>query len=337
MLILLVRFLFVLLATMVGYIDGQIFFRGIFDESMPPWFAASLGFGTAITLIAAEQAFRRRFTRSLVAFLIGLAGGLVLTLLLISVMHEVLQNRNLVNNLDLPMALVTIYLVMVTVLRNVDRWRVILPFVELRSEQFDGGVLVVDSSVLGDTRLPALIKTGFFAQRLLVHRDVLTFWEAATSAADPLLQRKAKRALEGLAELRALTMPAVEVDESEIPNTTDLGDKLVRLCRLEGARLLTSDRDQVRRAEAEGVQVIDLNALANVLSPQIKPGQDLNVLITKAGEGKGQGIGHLDDGSLVVVGGAGDRIGELVICTVARTHATSNGRMVFADVVQAGS
>ncbi len=337
MLILLVRVLFVLFATMVGYTDGQYFFSGIFDGVMPPWFAASLGFGIAITLIAAEQAFRRRFTRSLVAFLIGLGAGLVLTGLLVGVMHLVLQNHDLANNLDVPVALVTVYLVLVTVVRNVDRWRVILPFVELRSEQFDGGTLVVDSSVLGDTRLPALLKTGFFAQRLLVHRDVLTFWEAAASAADPLVQRKAKRALEGLVELRSLTMPSVEVDESEIPNTSDLGDKLVRLCRLEGARLLTNDRDLVRRADAEGVQVVDLNALANVLSPQIKPGQDLVVLITKVGEGKGQGIGHLDDGSLVVVGGAGERVGEQVTCTVARTHATSNGRMVFADVVQAGN
>ena len=79
MLILLVRVLFVLFATMVGYTDGQYFFSSIFDGAMPPWFAASLGFGTAITLIAAEQAFRRRFTRSLVAFLIGLGAGLVLT------------------------------------------------------------------------------------------------------------------------------------------------------------------------------------------------------------------------------------------------------------------
>ncbi len=333
MLILLVRVLFVLFATAVGYTNGQYFFHGIFDEALPPWFAASLGFGTAITLIAAEQAFRRRFTRSLVAFVIGLGAGLALTSLLISVMHQVIQNPSLVNNLDVPLALVTVYLVLVTVLRNVDRWRVILPFVELRSEQFDGGVLVVDSTVLGDTRLPALLKTGFFAQRLLVHRDVLNFWEAAASAADPLVQRKAKRALEGLAELRSLAMPSVEIDESEIPNTTNLGDKLVRLCRLEGARLLTSDRDLVRRAHAEDVQVVDLNALANVLSPQIKPGQDLQVLIAKLGEGKGQGIGHLDDGSLVVVGGASERIGEVVTCTVARTHATSNGRMVFADVV----
>ena len=333
MLVLLVRFLFVLFATFVGYSNGQYFFRGLFDGAMPPWFGAALGFGIAVTLIAAEQAFRRRFTRSLVAFIIGLAAGLLLSGLLVVVLHLVLQDHDLANSLDVPLTLVATYLVLITVLRNVDRWRVILPFVELRSEQFDGGSLVVDSGMLGDTRLPALLKTGFFAQNLLVHRDVLAFWEAEASQEDPLRSRKARRALDGLAELRALGLPAVEIDESEIPHATDLGDTLLRLCRLEGSRLLTGDRELVRRAHAEGVQAVDINALAQVLTPQLKPGQVIEVLVSKPGEGKGQGIGFLDDGSMVVVGGAGDRVGQTIACSIARLHSTSNGRMVFADAV----
>ncbi len=333
MLVLLIRVLFVLFATMVGFSSGQYFFRSLFDGVMPPWFAGSLGFGVAVTLIAAEQAFRRRFTRSLVAFILGLAAGLILSSLLLTVLHQIIQDRELANNLDVPLTLISTYLVLVTVLRNVDRWRVILPFVELRSEQFDGGILVIDGLMLGDSRLPALLKTGFFAQRLLVHRDILTWWESEASLEDPVRRRKAERALEGLAELRALGLPSVEIDDSEIPQANDLGDTLIRLCRLEGTRLLTSDRDLLRRAEAESVQVVDINALGAVLAPQLKAGEDVQVLIAKPGEGKGQGIGFLDDGSMVVVSGAGDRIGQKVAVTIVRLHTTSNGRMVFADLV----
>lgn len=333
MLVLLIRFLFVLFATSVGYSNGQFFFRGLFDGAMPPWFGASLGFGVAVTLIAAEQAFRRRFTRSLVAFIIGLGAGLMLSGLLVVVLHLVLQDHDLANNLDVPMTLVTTYLVLITVLRNVDRWRVILPFVELHSEQLEGGALVVDVSMLGDTRLPALLKTGFFTQRLLVHRDVLSHWETEARSEDPLRQRLGRRALDGLSEIRALGLPPVELDESEIPNSADLTDTLIRLCRLEGARLLTGDREQARRAHAEGVHAVDINALAMVLAPQLKPGQQIDVLIAKPGEGRGQGIGFLDDGSMVVVGGAADAIGSTVSCTIARLHTTGNGRMVFADLV----
>ena len=332
MLILLVRFLFVLFATLIGINNGQVIYRGLFD--LPPWFGGALGFGVAITLIAAEQAFRRRFTRSLVAFLIGSAAGLLLSSLLVAVMRQIMPDRNDPSNtLEIGLTIVTTYLVLITVLRNVDRWRVILPFVELKADQYDGGLLVVDGNMLGDTRLPALLKTGFFAQRLLVHRDVLNFWENESATDDPLRQRKATRALEGLAELRAMGMPPVEIDETEIPHTTGLGDTLIRLCRLEGSRLLTSDRDLTRRCEAEGVQVVDLNALAGVLAPQIKPGQDVQVLVSKPGEGKGQGVGFLEDGSMVVINGAADHLGETITCTVARMHTTSNGRMVFADRV----
>ena len=267
------------------------------------------------------------------AFIVGLGAGLLLSGMLVVVLHLVLQDHELANNLDVPLTLLTTYLVLITVLRNVDRWRVILPFVELRSEQLDGGTLVVDAGMLGDTRLPALLQTGFFSQHLLVHREVLAFWEAEAGSNDPLRNRKATRALEGLAELRNLNSPRVEIDESEIPNAADLSDTLIRLCRLEGARLLTGDRDLARRAAAEGVQVVDVNALAGVLSPQLKPGQDIEVLIAKSGEGRGQGIGFLDDGSMVVVNGAGERVGEAVTCTIARLHNTSNGRMVFADAI----
>ena len=333
MLVLLVRFLFVLFAVLVGLNNGQFYFGALYDGGMPTWFGGAMGFGIAITLIAAEQAFRRRFTRSLVAFIIGLAAGLILSGLMVVVLHLVLQDHALANTLDVPITLVATYLVLVTVLRNVDRWRVILPFVELHSDQFDGGTLVVDATMLGDARLPALLKTGFFAQRLLVHRDILSFWEAEAASNDPLRNRKATRALDGLAELRALNLPPVEIDDSEIPNSKDPADTLVRLCRLEGARLLTSDRELLRRAQAEGVLAVDINALAQVLTPQLKTGQEIEVLIAKPGEGRGQGIGFLDDGSMVVVGGGGDHVGQTVTCLIARLHTTSNGRMVFADVV----
>jgi uncharacterized protein YacL len=90
----------------------------------------------------------------------------------------------------------------------------------------------------------------------------------------------------------------------------------------------------VRIAQAEGVPVVDLAALSAVLAPAAKPGEVIEITITKPGEGKGQGVGFLDDGSMVVVNGAADHIGQRVRATVLRTHATSNGRMVFAEAAK---
>jgi uncharacterized protein YacL len=333
MLILLLRLIFVLLATGAGHNSGMYFYRTVFDGAMPTWFGGVIGFSIAVTLIAAEQGFRRRFSRSLVAFLGGLGIGLLLSLLLVAVLHLVIQDRDLSNNLDAPLTLITTYLVLVTVLSNVDRWRVVLPFVELRSERQEGGMLVLDGAILGDGRLPGLLRSGFPAHRVLIHRSALARWEADLSSAEEAKAKRAQRALEVLAELRAQAMPMVEVDESEIPNSADPADLTLRLARLENARLFTADREMVRRAAAEGVPVVDIHSLTQLLSPTVRVGETLTVTILRAGEAKGQGVGQLDDGSLVIVNNANDKIGQSIPVVVLRTHATSSGRMVFADPV----
>lgn len=332
MLVLLVRIAFVVLAVLIGSTSGRYFYEPVFGPGMPPWFGGAMGFGVAVTLIAAEQAFRRRFTRSLVAFLIGLGGGLLLSALLLAVLRQVLQDEDLYRNLDLPAALVATYLVVITVLRGADRLRVIVPFVEFRAERVDGGALVLDPQVLGDARVPALLKAGLGAQRILVHRAVLEDWQRRANDGDAVARARARRALDGLQALRQPGLPPLEVDDTEIPNPAGLADIVIRLARLENGRLLAVDRDLVRRATAEGLGVVDLGSIAAAMAPDLGPGAVIEVLIEKPGEGKGQGVGHLDDGSMVVIGGGAEHIGQRKTLVVKRLHHTSNGRMVFAEI-----
>lgn len=331
MLVLLVRILFVALAVMIGNTSGHYFYRPLFGASLPVWFGGAIGFGVAVTLIAAEQAFRRHFSRSLVAFLVGLGGGLLLSVLLLSVLRMVLQDDEMYRNLDLPLALVTIYLVLITVIRGADRMRVIVPFVEFRAERVDGGALVLDPLALGDARLPALLRAGFSAPRLIVHHRVLEYWQDQAGSEDPVARARARRALDGLQALRQPGLPPLDIDETEIPNAPTPAEAVLRLARLENGRLLTVDRDLARRASAEGVGIVDLSAIATAMAPEIGPGSTIEVLIERAGDGKGQGVGFLDDGAMVVVSGAADSIGNRIRVVVKRQHTTSNGRMVFAD------
>ncbi len=331
MLILLLRLTFVLLAVLIGMTSGQHFYRNLPDWVLPPWFGAAMGFGVAVTLIAAENAFRRKFTRSLVAFLIGLGAGLALAWLLLAVLRQVIQDDNLYNNLDLPLALITIYLVLIIVLRHADHFRVVVPFVEFRAERVDGGTLVIDAASLSDSRLVALVRAGLLPQRILVHRRVLMQCEANAASAEAALGVRGKRALEGLSELRGLAGLRLEIDESEIPTARTLGELLVHLTRLENARLLVGDGEGAASAAAEGVPCIDLMALSAALIPSVRPGEVISVRIEKPGEGKSQGVGYLHDGSMVIVSDAAAAIGQQVRCTVMRLHTTSNGRMVFAD------
>jgi uncharacterized protein YacL len=331
-LVLLVRVIFVVLAALIGSTSGHYFYTPLFGSGLPAWFGAAMGFGVAVTLIAAEQAFRRRFTRSLVAFLVGLAGGLLLSTLMLVVLHQVLQDEDLYRNLDLPVALITIYLVVITVLRSADRLRVIVPFVEFRAERVDGGALVLDPQVLGDGRLPALLKAGLSASRLLLHRSALEDWQRRSADDDAVVRAQARRALDGIQALRQPGLPPFEVDDTEIPNANGLADIVIRLARLENGRVLAVDRELARRATAEGLSIVDLSSIAAAMAPDLGPGATIDLLIEKAGEGKGQGIGFLDDGSMVVVSGGGEYIGQRKQMVVRRLHHTANGRMVFADI-----
>jgi uncharacterized protein YacL len=330
-LITLVRIAFVLLAAIIGFSSGKYFYRPLFGDGLPPWFGAAIGFSVAITLIAAEQAFRRRFTRSLVAFLVGLGAGLAMSALLLAVLRQVLQDDDLYRNLDLPLALTATYLVLITVLRNADRLRVIVPFAEFRNERSDGGALVLDHLAPADGRLPALLAAGFTAPRVLVHRRILEYWQGQVASEDTVARARAQRALDGIQALRRPGLPPVEIDDTEIPNASELSELVLRLARLENGRVVAVDRDLARRCAAEGVPMVDLGALARAMSPDVAPGSVLTLLIERAGEVKGQGVGFLDDGSMVVVSGAGEAIGQSVRCTVRRLHSTANGRMVFAE------
>ncbi|MDA3960435.1 MAG: TRAM domain-containing protein [Planctomycetota bacterium] len=330
MLIILVRILFVIMAVLIGLTSGRYFYAQ-WANTVPGWFGGAMGFGIAVTLIAAEHAFRRRFTRSLVAFLVGLGAGLALAALLLVVIGLVIQDQELRRNLDIPLALVTVYLVLVTVLHNADRFRVVVPFVEFRSETHDAGSMVLDVSALTDGRLAGLLDAGMLDQRILVPRSVLVHCEGLASGSDAGDQLRAHRALETLAMLRERIGDRLTVDATEIPRAETLGDIIIELTRLEGARLLTSDSDLVERARAEGLAVLDLPMLATSLAPILRAGETISVSIEKAGEGDNQGVGYLDDGSMVVVSGAQDRVGQNVSCTVMRLHQTANGRMVFAE------
>lgn len=332
MLVLLVRVVFVLLAVVIGSTSGHYFYTPLFGAGLPSWFGGAIGFGVAVTLIAAEQAFRRRFTRSLVAFLLGLGGGLGLSLLVLSVLRLVLQDDDAYRNLDMPVALVTIYLVLITVLRGADRLRVIVPFVEFRGERSNGGgALVLDPQALPDSRLPALLRAGFSASRLVLHRRAIEHWHRLAEGDEPLARAKARRALDGVAALRAPGLPPLEIDGTEIPNALDLDDVVVRLARLENGRLLVVDRELARRGIAEGLPVVDLAALAAAMAPDTGPGSAIEVLIEKPGEAKGQGVGFLEDGSMVVVNNAAERQAQRIRAVIRRVHHTANGRMLFAD------
>jgi uncharacterized protein YacL len=327
MLVNLVRFLFVIFAVIAGYHYAGLFYSRLTD----PIGGAAMGFSLAITLIAAEHAFRKRFTRSLVAFLIGLAAGLLLSYLAMAVLEQIIQLQSALRASKVAVTLVITYLVVMLVIQHADRFRVLVPFVEFRHDQIDEGPMVVDSSSLADERLHSLTGRGILNRRLLVHIAVLSDCERRIASGQGIDKARAQMALDTLERLQREHPTHVIVDATEIPGARNLEEILIRLTRLNDCPLFSNDTKLVAHARSEGLRVVSPDEIDRALHPPLTPGQVVTVLIERHGENEGQGTGHLADGSLVVVSDAGKHVGNYVRATVLRFHFTGQGRIVFAD------
>src|SRR3954469_3376145 len=196
---------------------------------------------------------------------------------------------------------------------------------------------VLDSSVAIDGRIVDVVRAGFLHGQLLVPTPVLAELQGLADAGDDLRRSRGRRGLEILEQLQREPFVDVEVLELDVPGVAEVDGKLVRICLDRGAALLTLDTNLARAAGLAGVQVLNLHALALALRPPVVAGEDVNVLLIKAGKEPGQAVGYLDDGSMVVVERARDRVGGEVSVRVTSVLTTANGRLVFGKLADADS
>jgi uncharacterized protein YacL len=191
-------------------------------------------------------------------------------------------------------------------------------------------VVVIDTSALIDGRVVDLVKTGFLNGDLLVHAAVLRELQTIADSSDPNRRRRGRRGLDVVAELQR--EPTVQVHLVEEVGVHEVDATLVRLARERGASLITTDHNLAKVAEALSVPVPRLNDLAAAFQLPVGPGDELTVQLVKEGREHGQAIGYLDDGTMVVVERANDRIGSAVPVVARNVIQTATGRMVFASL-----
>ncbi|MDT7538326.1 MAG: hypothetical protein QOI82_1911 [Actinomycetota bacterium] len=188
---------------------------------------------------------------------------------------------------------------------------------------------ILDTSVAIDGRIVDVVRAGFLHGQLLVPTPVLGELQGLADAGDDVRRAKGRRGLEILEQLQREPFVDIEILELDVPGVAEVDSKLVRICLDRGAALLTLDTNLAKAAGLAGVQVLNLHALALALRPPVVAGEDVNVLLIKAGKEPGQAVGYLDDGSMVVVERARDRVGSEVPVRVTSVVTTANGRLVF--------
>jgi uncharacterized protein YacL len=201
--------------------------------------------------------------------------------------------------------------------------------------QYDGAASakIVDTSVIIDGRISDIVETGFIEGTLLVPRFVLRELQNIADSSDELRRARGRR---GLDILRSLQDPGskvtVEVIEDDPQEVHEVDGKLVRVANERSSKILTNDLNLNKVAQIEGVEVLNINDLANALKPAVLPDEPMRVRIVKQGKEAMQGVGYLDDGTMVVVDGGRDHLGQEVEVLVTSVLQTSAGRMIFSKL-----
>jgi uncharacterized protein YacL len=191
--------------------------------------------------------------------------------------------------------------------------------------------IVVDTSAIIDGRIAEIVASGFIYGTLIVPRFVLDELQHIADSSDTLRRNRGRRGLEILARMQKESPTPVEVVETDFPEISEVDAKLVALAKSLSRAVLTNDFNLNRVAELQGLRVLNINSLANAVKPALLPGEELRVRVIQEGKEAGQGVGFLDDGTMIVVEGGARFIDRDLDVNVTRVLQTVAGRMIFAQ------
>jgi uncharacterized protein YacL len=230
------------------------------------------------------------------------------------------------------MGICVCYLTISIVMRTKDDVRFVIPYVEFAKQTKGARPLVLDTSAIVDGRIADLCQSRLFDAPLVVPRFVLNELQLIADSADKLKRNRGRRGLDILNKMQTNPIIDVQIDDTAVPEVEDVkgvDQKLMMFTKGCNGRLATTDYNLTKVAQVRSVDVININDLASSLKVVVLPGEAMEVKIIKPGEEAEQGIGYLDDGTMIVVEGARNKIGRDVVISVTSSLQTSAGKMIF--------
>jgi uncharacterized protein YacL len=191
---------------------------------------------------------------------------------------------------------------------------------------------ILDTSAIIDGRIADVVETGFLEGTLLVPEFVLRELQIVADSSDNSRRQRGRRGLDILQKMQAHPLLSVQIIEDDFPQLREVDLKLIELAKKRGSPIVTNDFNLSKVAQLHHVQVLNLNDLANSLKPLVLPGEKMNIVVLKEGKEYNQGVGYLDDGTMVVVDHARRMIGRAVEITVTSVLQTASGKMIFGKL-----
>ena len=292
----------------------------------------------AFLLVLVDMLWRRKRLQVLSGLFFGALAGMIIAYGLSVVIDIVVQ----LHEIDSPQVVqlvkgilgaAIIFLCISFVLQTKDDFRFLIPYVEFSRQAKGARPLLLDTSAIIDGRIADIAETGVIESEFIVTRFVLVELQSVADSQDKLRRARGRRGLDMLAQLQSSQRVDVRIIDPSIPDVeraADTDEKLVALAKQLDGRVVTTDYNLNKIARLRGVSVLNVNDLANATRAAYLPGETLRLKIIRPGESAGQGVGYLQDGTMVVVEQARDCIGEEIDVTVTSAIQTSAGRMIFA-------
>ncbi|MCB1180808.1 MAG: hypothetical protein KDK55_02130 [Chlamydiia bacterium] len=332
-----IRFFFVLLSFlfMLAYQIGTA-------VKVTPWTYLSgglIGLLLGAGFMMLDKILAKFSLRGFTTILLGLFLGYLMGMIFVTLMGTIMRiapftfNQNGFALLQIFLLLLGSFMGVIMTARASDELFFSIPFVRFTSEQPHPNPILLDLSALSDPRLVDLAASGILDNRLILPRFILKKLIETSERGDEGEAAKARGSMEVIKKLESLGGLHLRYDETDFSDVKEFEDKLYKLARLLGATILLCDVMGVQSDPINGIRFINIHALSAALKPLMQRGEFLKIKIQRQGKEERQGVGYLDDGTMVVVNGGGDYIGEQIKTRVLSVKHTTSGRMIFSNAL----
>jgi len=320
--------MFVIVSTVSAFIFCSLYFPTAGLGRQTIW--ALVGFGISGIVVILESQIRYVQPKELIVGMIGLVFGLIVANLIYNALpFESYSNpSSTVSRVILHVFLS--YFGLAVALRYADRFSVSGSKITLDGLPEDANKKILDTSVLIDGRIADIFDTGFLEGPLVIPNFVLKELQAIADSEDPSRRKRGRRGLDVVQRLQDSPCPVEILNEEPGVHRTDVDEKLVLLAKEIGGAIVTNDFNLNKVASIHDIIVLNINDLTNALRPVVLPGENMSLVVMKEGKEPGQGIGYLDDGTMVVVDEGVDYISRRTDVQVTSVLQTAAGRMIFA-------
>jgi uncharacterized protein YacL len=327
-----VEILIQLLLVVVTTVSSHFIVKEIFGSNLLGLIGAIIGLAIGYLIIKAEEKLKDIPLKTIIGSMTGLVLSLLIANLFISRLLLTIAK-------DVPVTLpiyILIYFVLgyigfrigATKTRTLDFSK--LPLFEKMEDAEN--IKIVDTSAIIDGRIADACETGFVEGTFIIPQFVLYEIQHIADNQEAVKRTRGRRGLDILHRLQKQTFVKVKIVDYDFPKLKDVDSKLIALAKKLNGKILTNDYNLNKVAELQGVEVLNVNQLATSLKPAILPGEVMNTRILKEGKEHGQGIGYLDDGTMVVVDDAKKLLGKAIDVVVTSVLQTTSGRMIFAKL-----